>query len=190
MDAFAIAIGPGSFTGLRIGLSTVKGLSYATGRPIVAVPTLEAIAWHFPFSRYPVCPLLDARKREVYAALFRWETGGFLRVVDEAAVGIKTLLKRIQTVNPPLHSFDKECGGEFPEGGVIFTGEGAVSYRNEIIGEMGGHALFAPPEKLVPSPANVASLGMEKALREEFSDPVSLVPRYIRKSEAEMKWNG
>ena len=73
---------------------------------------------------------------------------------------------------------------------VIFTGEGALSYKDEIISEMGEDALFAPPEKMVPSPANVASLGMKKALRGEFSDPVSLVPWYLRKSEAEMKWNG
>ena len=65
IDVFAIAVGPGSFTGLRIGLSTVKGLSYATGKPIVSVPTLEAFAWNFPYCRYPVCTLLDARKKEV-----------------------------------------------------------------------------------------------------------------------------
>ena len=190
MDAFAVAIGPGSFTGLRIGLSTVKGLSYATGKPIVAVPTLEAFAWNFPFSRYPVCPLLDARRQEVYAALFRWETDGFVRVVDEAAVGIKALLKGIKMGKPPSPRFDQGDEGRFLQKAVIFTGEGALSYKDEIISEMGEDALFAPPEKMVPSPANVASLGMEKALRGEFSDPVSLVPWYLRKSEAEMKWNG
>jgi len=190
MDAFAVAIGPGSFTGLRIGLGTVKGLSYATGKPIVAVPTLEAFAWNFPFSRYPVCPLLDARRQEVYAALFRWETDGFVREVDEAAVGIKALLKVIKTGNPPSPRFDQKDEERFLQEAVIFTGEGALSYKDEIISEMEEDALFAPPEKMVPSPANVASLGMKKALRREFSDPVSLVPWYLRKSEAEMKWNG
>ncbi len=61
MDVFGISIGPGSFTGLRVGLSTVKGFSYATGKPVVSIPTLEAFAWNFPFSPYPVCPMLDAR---------------------------------------------------------------------------------------------------------------------------------
>jgi tRNA threonylcarbamoyladenosine biosynthesis protein TsaB len=190
MDAFAIAIGPGSFTGLRIGLSTVKGLSYATGRPIVAVPTLEAFAWNFPFSRYPVCTLLDARRKEVYAAIFRWETDGFVRVVDETAVGIKTLLKGIKVGNPSSHRCDKERDRGPLYEAIIFAGEGAILYKDEIIEEMEGGALFASPEKMVPSPANVASLGITRALRGEFSEPVSLVPWYLRKSEAEMKWNG
>lgn len=63
IDVFAIAIGPGSFTGLRIGLSTIKGFSFATGKPIVAVPTLEALAWNLPYCPYPVCTMLDARKK-------------------------------------------------------------------------------------------------------------------------------
>ena len=72
----------------------------------------------------------------------------------------------------------------------IFAGEGAVIYKNKIIDAMGEKAVFASPEKTVPSPANVASLGMKKALRGEFSEPVSLVPVYIRRSEAEVKWKG
>ena len=66
IDFFTIAIGPGSFTGLRVGLSTVKGLSFATGKPIVAVSTLEAFAASFPYTEKLICPLLDARKKEVY----------------------------------------------------------------------------------------------------------------------------
>lgn len=96
IDAFAVSIGPGSFTGLRIGVSTVKGFSYATGRPIVSVPTLEAFAWNFPFSRYPVCTLLDARKKEVYAALFRWGDGGFTRLIDETSTKVDMLLEKIK----------------------------------------------------------------------------------------------
>src|SRR4030066_1396429 len=100
MDVFAVATGPGSFTGLRIGLSTVKGLSYATGKPIVSVPTLEALARNFPFCRYPVCTMLDARKKEVYAALFEWRNDGFIRLINEMSVKVQDFLKKLEENNP------------------------------------------------------------------------------------------
>jgi tRNA threonylcarbamoyladenosine biosynthesis protein TsaB len=175
IDAFAIAIGPGSFTGLRIGLSTVKGFSYATGRPIVSIPTLDAFAWNFPFSCYPVCTLLDARKKEVYAALFVWEEDGFRKLKNEQAVKISKFLEEVKGLSYKH---------------IIFAGEGAVLYQDEIIRHMRGAAIFASPEKMIPSPSNVAFLALQKAQRGEFSEPVSLSPFYVRKSEAEMKWDG
>jgi len=182
IDAFAVSIGPGSFTGLRIGVSTVKGFSFATGKPIVTVPTLEAFAWNFPFSRYPVCPLLDARKKEVYAALFRWVDGGFVRLMGETSVNVGKLLKEIKEAGV------KNNAGLTEE--IIFAGEGALIYRKEIVDMIGEKAIFAPPDRIVPSPSVIASVGLRKVLREEFIDPASLVPIYIRRSEAEIKWNG
>lgn len=178
IDAFAVSIGPGSFTGLRIGLSTVKGFSYATGKPIVAIPTLEALAWNFPFSRYPVCTVFDARKKEVYAAVFQWEGEGFRRVMDEMPVKVERLLEYMER--------EQGLSGEK----IIFAGEGALLYRDTIINIMGEKALFPPADKMIPSPANVAYLGLQKAVRGEFSEPVGLVPFYVRKSEAEIKKDG
>lgn len=177
IDVFAVSIGPGSFTGLRIGLSTVKGFSYATGKPIVAIPTLEALAWNFPFCLYPVCTVLDARKKEVYAAIFEWEGEGFRRALHEEPVGIEKLLEYL-----------KEKKGAMGEK-ILFAGEGALLYRDTIMNRMGEKAIFPPLDKMIPSPANVAYLGLHKAVRGEFSEPISLIPYYIRKSEAEIKKN-
>ena len=168
IDVFGVSIGPGSFTGLRIGLSTAKGFSYATKKPIVSVPSLEAFAWNFPYSAYPVCPMFDARKKEIYAAVFRWKENDFERVVDEASFIPSALLERL-------------------EGPVLFAGEGALLYQETIRRIAGENALFPPPHTMVPSPANVAYLCLRKALRRDFSEPLSLVPLYIRKSEAEVK---
>ncbi len=170
IDAFAVAIGPGSFTGLRIGLSTAKGLSYATGKKIVTVPTLEAFAWNFPYSIHPVCLMLDARKSEVYTAVFKWEAGGFRRLVSEMSAKPEDFLRTL-------------------EGNVLFAGEGVTLYHDKIKDIMKERALMAPPQAMVPSPANVAMLGLEKAEREEFADLSAQVPFYIRKSEAEVKWS-
>jgi tRNA threonylcarbamoyladenosine biosynthesis protein TsaB len=168
VDVFAIAIGPGSFTGLRVGLSTVKGLVYATGKRLVSVPTLEAFAWNMPFSKYQVCPLLDARKKEVYAGIFRWDGNGFARVMNEQTIKIDKLLSLI---NEP----------------TIFLGEGSIIYKDSIKAWLNDSAIFGNPQDMVPSPANVAYIGMIKAKKGEFEDPIKLVPLYIRKSEAEIK---
>jgi len=234
IDVFAIASGPGSFTGLRIGLSTVKGFSYATGKPIVSVPTLEALAWNFPYCRYPVCTMLDARKKEVYAALFKWDDKGFTRIIDEVSIKVAKILEKINEtltmynitkdkkihhpplippiqggehtptplsrgdLSSPLAGEDSSRGvssttpqdegeGGFSDKRVVFTGEGAFLYKDKIIEVMGEKAIFATSEKMVPTPANIASLGIKKAREGEFSEPVSLVPFYLRRSEAELK---
>ena len=109
LGGIAVSIGPGSLTGLRIGLSTAKGLAYATGLPLVGVPTLEAMAWALPAARWQVCPVLDARKHEVYAALFRHETEGLRRITEDAALAPDDLCRLIR--NPTL-----------------FLGEGVATY--------------------------------------------------------------
>src|SRR3989338_5101174 len=95
LQGLAVGVGPGSFTGLRLGLSTVKGLALALAVPVAAVPTLDAMAAALPWASLPVCPVLDARKGEVYAALYRWDGGEMRREGDYLAIAPDALAARL-----------------------------------------------------------------------------------------------
>jgi len=169
MGGFSVSIGPGSFTGLRIGISTVKGLALATDKPVAAVPTLQALAWNLPIAAHPVCPLLDARKNEVYTAVYRY---------DEAAL----VLLRPETAMPVGKLADEIIGK------TIFTGEGSHIYRREIEALFGARALFAPLSATLPSAAAVAEIGLAMIKGGYRANPDALIPTYIRRPEAEVAW--
>jgi tRNA threonylcarbamoyladenosine biosynthesis protein TsaB len=169
--AFAVALGPGSFTGLRIGLSTVKGLALATGKPVVGVPTLDALAWTLPFCAYPVCPILDARKDEVYTALYR-TLDGRLEVIAPA-----------RAVPPATLAEDLRLGTEGP---LVIVGDGVAPFAGVFTGVLGPRARLAPAGFRLPSAVTVGELGQWALARGETSDPAGLVPLYLRPSEAEL----
>ena len=153
-------MGPGSFTGLRVGLSAIKGLALALGIPVAAVPTLDAMAASLPFAALPVCPVLDARKGEVYASLYRWDGVAMRREWEYQALAPETLAARL---------------GE----PVIVLGDGAPAIRSP-------HARLAPPSHRAPSPVWVALLGAERLLAGDTVAAADLVPIYLRPSQAEL----
>jgi tRNA threonylcarbamoyladenosine biosynthesis protein TsaB len=169
MDGYAVAIGPGSFTGLRIGLAAVKGLALVTGKPVAAVPTLQALAWNLPFAVYPVCPMLDARKKEVYAATYRFDGTTLVRVMAEAVLSLSRLSERISEK-------------------TIFTGEASHLFREEIANLFGERAMFAPVPAMLPSAATVAEIGRGMIKSGKQADLDSMTPMYIRRPEAEVMW--
>jgi tRNA threonylcarbamoyladenosine biosynthesis protein TsaB len=169
IDGIAVSSGPGSFTGLRIGAATVKALAWTMGIPVAAVPTLRALAWNLPFAERSVCPLLDAKKKEVYAALYRHQ-GGLLEEEMAAAV-------------LPLTGLAERIAGP-----VLFTGEGAAFFRPALEELFGTRAAFAPRSARTPSAASVAEIGSLMLLAGSRTDPDQLAPIYLRRPEAEVAW--
>ncbi len=167
IELFAISKGPGSFTGLRVGMSTVKGLAFATGRPVVTVSTLEALAWNIPFAQFPVCPVIDARKGEVFTALFRWNKDHPLRLMDDSVIN-RTKLKNVI----------KDITGDER---FILIGDGTRFYMNE------EEFIIAPPERNIPSPACVGFIGLRLAEKCVFENLIEIIPAYLRRSQAEEK---
>lgn len=169
IDGYAVSIGPGSFTGLRIGLSTVKGLSFITKKPIAAIPTLDALACNISFSQYQICPMLDARKKEIYTSLYsNTEEGEMIKLLEDTVIKPESFLRKIKEP-------------------TVFLGEGATIYREIIRESLGPLAFFAPSAKQLPSAASVAELGLNAIMSGRSEDPATLVPKYIRKSEPEIK---
>ena len=172
IDLFAAAIGPGSFTGVRCGVATVQGLSLATDRPCTGFSTLAMLAMNFPFSSLPVCPLLDARKGEVYAGLYDCSAPIPSPLIDDCVI-------------PPERLLDRLAG--LTDTTVIFAGEGAVRYHDAIAARMGERAVFAPFPHNSGRAGNGALLARSAFEHgRAFSDPSRLLPVYIRPSEAEL----
>ena len=161
LAGLAVAVGPGSFTGLRIAISTVKGLALALDVPIAPVPTLDAMAAALPWAALPVCPVLDARKHEVYASLYRWDGAAMRREWDYLALAPEALAARL--TEPTL-----------------LIGDGAPHVVSSF-------ARAVPPPRRLPSPACVGALGLERLRRGETVTPAALAPLYLRPSEAELK---
>lgn len=164
---FALTMGPGSFTGIRIGVSTVKGFALASGKPVVGISTLEAMAWNFPFSSFQVVPFLDARRSEVYSARFVWKEGGFKRLDEDSAKAPEEV----------LDSIDSEA---------ILVGDGVEKYRNLINEKLGSKARVAPSSHAFVRASIIAFLAREKYSKEDFLDLDSFIPLYLRRSEAEV----
>ena len=173
IDYIAVAAGPGSFTGLRIGAATAKGLGLALKKPIVEVPTLEGLAYNLCGSQKLICPIMDARRNQVYTGLYQFQCNNKnweLKILqDQCAVDILDMIEKCNTLG-------KE---------VIFLGDGVPVYQEIIAKLMKVDYSFAPQNMNRQRAASVAVRGIEFIKAGKTIDAGSHQPEYLRKSQAE-----
>lgn len=164
LDGIAVSLGPGSFTGLRIGIATAKGLAQGLNIPIVGIPTLDGLAFNLFHYKDLICPILDARKGEVYCALYRNRK----RLTKHMACEPDELLKKIAL----------RVKGQGSR--AIFLGDGIEVYGDLIKKKLGKKAVFAPKARRLPSASSIAELGLRKLRGKKKSELSTLKPIYVR----------
>lgn len=165
IDVFAVSNGPGSFTGLRIGVTTIKGLAHAVNKPVCGVNTLEALAYNLPFCPYIIAPIMDARREQVYNAFYKWESGVLKEIAEPRAISLDDCMNELLNIGEK----------------VVFLGDGVSVFRDKIKDTLKEQALFAPQLACTQRAACVA----EAAKNKETINYGKLAPLYLRKSQAE-----
>lgn len=168
IDGIAVSIGPGSFTGIRVGVSTARGLAQSLNVPLVGIPSLDGLAFGAGTSGEVVCPMVDALRREIYTSLYH----GRKRLTPHQLIGIEKWLERLKDE------------GET----ILFLGEAVDIYENLIKDSLQKKAKIVEKEKRYASAARVAELGLEKLVSGEGKKYDEVFPLYIRRPEAEVKW--
>jgi len=172
IDGIAVASGPGSFTGLRIGMTTAKTLAWSLAKPLAAVPTLDALALNAQGAAGCwICPALNARRNQIYTALYKQSHGSIQRQSEYMAIGPEGLIDLLKHL----------------DGQVVLLGDAVPEYAQVIIDSLGDRVHVLTPPNWLPRAAHVAYLGWDKLKKGESDDAVMISPFYIRPSEAELK---
>lgn len=169
IDGIAIAKGPGSFTGLRIGSATAKGLAMALKIPIIPIPTVDGLAYNLYWTKGIICPLMDARRNQVYTGLYKWLANDFEVVMEQKPLAIEEICQKIN-----------KAGEE-----VVFLGDGVKVFKEELESLIKVDFSFAPIHLLKQRAGAIGALGVEYFKKGILVDPDEFAPTYLRESQAE-----
>lgn len=169
IDAIAVSGGPGSFTGLRIGSATAKGLGLVLQKPLIHVPTVDALAYNLVGHRDMVCPLMDARRNQAYTGLYLFNGNEMQVICEQCAVGIEEMIEKVNEQNRP----------------VVFLGDGVPVFASFIEEHCKVPYTFAPAHMSKQRAGAVAVLGMKLFQSGDFEAAAEHKPDYLRLSQAE-----
>lgn len=172
IDGYAVSNGPGSFTGLRIGMSTVKGLVHATKKPFISISSLEGLANNLFNVQGIICPIIDALRGNVYTNFYRFEEGKLLSLDEDQLLSIDEVIDKCSSFNEP----------------ITFIGDGTYKFNDKLTESL-PNALIAPSHLNVTKASSIGALGHQK-LSKGYSDNVlSAAPIYLRKCQAEREYD-
>lgn len=171
LDGYVVAKGPGSFTGLRIGMATIKGLSLSTGKPYIAVSSLDSLAYNLAFAPGIICPIMDALRDNVYSRIYRFNSTNLIPLTDYMALPVSELADRLNEFKEP----------------VYFIGDGTFKHK-EKFSALVPEAHFAPPHLNLTRASSLGELGLKLLNSGDVEDLNLITPIYLRKSQAEREY--
>lgn len=169
IDVLACSIGPGSFTGLRIGIATIKGFALSLNKKVIGVPTLVGLAYNTSFFNGYICSVLDAKNNNVYAGIFKYQNGKPILVDNYITDDVDKLICILKEKND----------------NILFVGDGALAFKEKFVESLNEKAFFAPIHLNNQLSSSIAKAALDKAMLNEFDDYNTLDPLYLKKSQAE-----
>ncbi|MCC5912275.1 MAG: tRNA (adenosine(37)-N6)-threonylcarbamoyltransferase complex dimerization subunit type 1 TsaB [Clostridiaceae bacterium] len=172
MDVFGVSLGPGSFTGLRIGIASIKAMAQSLNKPVVGVSALEAMAFNLIYCKEMICPIIDAQRDMVYAGVYQWQQENLENTMEDQVLPIEDLLKFLK---------DKEEK-------IVFVGDAVEKFKELIVEKIGNLAVFPPSAIAMPRASSIGEITRVRAVKGEIQDFSEVLPIYMRKSQAEKQW--
>jgi len=170
IDVIAVGKGPGSFTGIRIGMACAQGLAHAAGKPMIGVNTLDALAYNLINAQGLLCPMINAQREELYTSLYRWQDGKLVRLWDYELIKADKLAERLLRIPEQIY--------------ILGDGVNILLQANFKL----DNVVLAPRVSLMPKASSVAMAALERYTSGEVDDCFNIRPFYIRRSNAEEKW--